>query len=113
LETLRSGGRRCGVVICDPPKFARHPRGVEDALKGYLRLNRAALDVLEPGGILVTCSCSGLVDRGLFADILGQIAELSGRSIQILEQRGQAPDHPISASCLETEYLKCFICRVS
>ncbi len=113
LATLRANGERFGVVICDPPKFARHARGVEDALKGYLRLNRAALDVLEPGGVLVTCSCSGLVDRGLFADVLGQVAELSGRSIQILEQRGQAPDHPVSASCLETEYLKCFICRVS
>ncbi|AGA25775.1 class I SAM-dependent rRNA methyltransferase [Singulisphaera acidiphila] len=113
LETIRSGSDRFGVVICDPPKFARHPRGVEDALKGYLRLNRAALDVLEPDGILVTCSCSGLVERGLFADLIGQLAELSGRSIQILEQRGQAPDHPVSASCLETEYLKCFVCRVS
>ncbi|MBV8676411.1 MAG: class I SAM-dependent rRNA methyltransferase [Planctomycetaceae bacterium] len=112
LEALRTRGERFGVVICDPPKFARHPRGVEEALKGYLRLNRAALDVLEPDGVLVTCSCSGLVDRGLFADVLGQVAELSGRPIQILEQRGQAPDHPISASCLETEYLKCFVCRV-
>lgn len=112
LEALRASGERFGVVICDPPKFARHPRGVEDALKGYLRLNRAALDVLEPGGVLVTCSCSGLVERGLFADVLGQVAELSGRPIQILDQRGQAPDHPVSASCLESEYLKCFICRV-
>jgi 23S rRNA (cytosine1962-C5)-methyltransferase len=112
LDRLRASGERFGVVICDPPKFARSPRGVEDALKGYLRLNRAALDVLEPGGVLVTCSCSGLVDRGLFADVLGQVAELSGRRIQFLEQRGQAPDHPVSASCLETEYLKCFICRV-
>jgi 23S rRNA (cytosine1962-C5)-methyltransferase len=113
LETIRSRGERFGVVICDPPKFARHPRGVEEALKGYLRLNRAAVEVLQPGGVLVTCSCSGLVDRGLFADVIGQLAELSGRSIQILEQRGQAPDHPVSASCLETEYLKCFVCRVS
>src|SRR5262249_23099736 len=48
LETLRARGERFGCVICDPPKFARHPRGVEDAIKGYLRLNRAALDVLEP-----------------------------------------------------------------
>jgi 23S rRNA (cytosine1962-C5)-methyltransferase len=113
LDRLRSSGERFGVVICDPPKFARSPRGVEDALKGYLRLNRAALDVLEPDGVLVTCSCSGLVDRSLFADVLGQVAELSGRRVQFLEQRGQAPDHPVSASCLETEYLKCFICRVA
>lgn len=112
LERLRSEGRTFGVVICDPPKFARNPRGVEDALKAYLRLNRAALDVVEPDGILATCSCSGLVDRDLFADMLAQVADLSGRTIQFLEQRGQAPDHPVSASCLETEYLKCMICRV-
>jgi 23S rRNA (cytosine1962-C5)-methyltransferase len=81
-------------------------------LKGYLRLNQAALDMLEPDGILATCSCSGSVDRGLFAQLLGQVAEQSGRTIQILDQHGQPPDHPVSASCLETEYLKCFICRV-
>ena len=113
LATLRDRGERFGVVICDPPKFARGPRSVEEALKGYLRLNRAAVEVLEPEGVLVTCSCSGLVDRALFADVLAQVAELSGRPIQFLEQRGQAPDHPVSASCLETEYLKCFLCRVA
>ncbi len=113
LETLRSSGEKFGLVICDPPKFARHPKALEDAVRAYLRLNRAAVDVLEPNGILATCSCSGLVDRGLFADLLGQVAELSGRPIQILESRGQAADHPVSASCLETEYLKCVIARVA
>jgi 23S rRNA (cytosine1962-C5)-methyltransferase len=112
LDQLRSSGQAFGVVVCDPPKFARNPKAIEDALKAYLRLNRAAVDVVAPGGLLVTCSCSGHIDRGLFADLLGQVAELSGRPIQILEQRGQAPDHPVSASCLETEYLKCFLCRV-
>ena len=112
LESLRGLGETFGLVICDPPKFARHPRDVEDAVRGYLRLNRAALHVLDPGGILVTCSCSGLIDRGMFNDILGQVAELSGRSIQLLDQRGQAADHPVAASCLETEYLKCVIARV-
>lgn len=112
LEALRARGEHFDVVVCDPPKFARHARAVDDALKGYLRLNRAAVDVLAPDGVLVTCSCSGLIDRGLFASLLGQVAELSGRPIQILDQRGQAPDHPVSASCLESEYLKCLICRV-
>lgn len=80
-------------------------------LKGYLKLNVAALHVLEADGVLVTCSCSGLVGRDLFADVLSSAAEQSGRLLQFLEQRGQPPDHPISASCLETEYLKCMICR--
>jgi 23S rRNA (cytosine1962-C5)-methyltransferase len=112
LEQLRIDRKRFDVVICDPPKYAKQAKDVEHALKGYLRLNQAALDVLEPDGILVTCSCSGLVGRELFADLIGSVAERSGRPIQILEQRGQAPDHPVSASCLETEYLKCLICRV-
>lgn len=112
LERLRAEGRSFGAIICDPPKYARQAKDVEHALKGYLRLNLAALDVLAPDGILATCSCSGLVGRELFADLLGQVAEQSGRRIQLLEQRGQAPDHPVSASCLETEYLKCMICRV-
>ena len=113
LQKFAATGESFDVVICDPPKFARSPKNVEDAVKAYLRLNRLAIDVLRPDGVLITCSCSGLVDRGLFADILGQAAELSGRSIQILEQRGQAADHPVSASCLESDYLKCFICRVA
>ncbi len=112
LARLRKRPEKFGLVVCDPPKFARTPRQVEDALKGYLRLNREAVDVLAPGGILVTCSCSGHVDRGMFANMLNQVAELSGRPIRILEQRGQAADHPVSASCLETNYLKCFVCHV-
>ena len=112
LEQFHASGRRFDMVVCDPPKFARHPKGIEKSLRAYLNLNRAAIDVLSPDGVLITCSCSGLVDRGLFADLLGQVAELSGRSIQILEQRGQAADHPVSASCLESDYLKCFVCRV-
>jgi 23S rRNA (cytosine1962-C5)-methyltransferase len=112
LERLRHDDRRFDVVICDPPKYARQAKDLEHALKGYIRLNRAAVEVLGPDGILVTCSCSGQVDREMFADLLGQVAEQAARPIQILEQRGQAPDHPVSASCLETEYLKCFICRV-
>jgi 23S rRNA (cytosine1962-C5)-methyltransferase len=112
LARLKSEGARFDVVICDPPKYARQAKDVEHAVKGYTRLNLAALDVLEPDGVLVTCSCSGLVGRDMFVDLIGRVAEQSGRPIQILEQRGQAPDHPISASCLETEYLKCLICRV-
>jgi 23S rRNA (cytosine1962-C5)-methyltransferase len=112
LEGLRVDGQKFDVVICDPPKYAKQAKDVEHALKGYLRLNMAAVDVLEPDGILVTCSCSGLIGRELFADLIGTVAEQSARPIQILDQRGQAPDHPVSASCLETEYLKCLICRV-
>ena len=87
-------------------------RAKSSGLKGYLKLNVAALQVLETDGVLVTCSCSGLIGRELFAEVIASASEQSGRPIQILEQRGQAADHPVSASCLETEYLKCMICRV-
>jgi 23S rRNA (cytosine1962-C5)-methyltransferase len=112
VDRLGTEGKRFGVVICDPPKYARQAKDIDNALRGYIRLNLAALDVLEPGGILATCSCSGLIRREQFLGMIGAVAEQSGRSIQILEQRGQSPDHPVSASCLESEYLKCVICRV-
>lgn len=112
LEKLRDRGEKFGLIICDPPKFARNVRSIDDALKGYLRLNRLAVSVLEPGGILATCSCSGLIPRTEFVGLFGQVAEFAGRPIQILESRGPAADHPISVSCPETDYFKCLIARV-
>jgi 23S rRNA (cytosine1962-C5)-methyltransferase len=112
LDSLRTAGERFGAVVLDPPKFARSRAALDDALMAYHRLNRTAAELLEPGGILVTCSCSGHVTREDFLHMLAGVAQRSGRDIQVLEQRGAAPDHPVGASCLESEYLKCFICRV-
>jgi 23S rRNA (cytosine1962-C5)-methyltransferase len=112
LDDLRTRGEKFGAVILDPPKFARTRRQVDEALRAYHRINRLAVDLLEPGGILVTCSCSGGVSREDFLLMISGVAQKSGRSIHILEQLGAAPDHPISVTCPETEYLKCFICRV-
>ena len=112
LHALKTAGERFDGIVLDPPKFARSRGGVEDALRAYARLNRLAIDVLAPGGILVTCSCSGHVTRDDFFFMLVSVAQQSGRDIQVLEQRGAAADHPVSATCPETEYLKCFICRV-
>jgi len=83
-------------IVLDPPKFARSRAAVDDALRAYARLNRLALDVLAPGGILVTCSCSGHVTRDDFFFMLVSVAQQSGRDIQVLEQRGAATDHPVS-----------------
>ena len=112
LDALAARGVRFGVVILDPPKFARDRRAVEEALRGYRRLQKAALRVLEPEGFLVTCCCSGLITMDMLEELLAQLAAEEKRDVQILERRGPAADHPVSASCLESHYLKCLITRV-
>lgn len=112
LEDLASRNERFDTVILDPPKMTRHKAGVTKALRGYHSLNRLAVDLLNPGGILVSCSCSGLVSRDEFRQMLADVSLRSDRAIQILEDRGQAPDHPVSVHCPETDYLKCIISRV-
>jgi len=112
LKSLREQGERFDVVIVDPPKFASGKSRLPEALRAYHYLNRLAIDVLNPGGYLVTCSCSGYVTREDFFNVLFGVSQQVKRDIQILEQRGAAPDHPVLLTCRETHYLKCFICRV-
>jgi 23S rRNA (cytosine1962-C5)-methyltransferase len=112
LEELTAAGEMFDTVILDPPKLARNRQGVDAALRGYYSLNRSAMGLLKPGGMLVTCSCSGQVSKDLFVDMLAQAALHENRRLQILEARGAAADHPTSVACLETEYLKCYLCRV-
>lgn len=112
LDALAAAGERFGMVVLDPPKFARSRSTVDDALRAYHRINRVGVGLLEPGGVLVTCTCSGSVSRDDFLQMLSGVAQRARRSIQILECRGAAPDHPVSASCLEGEYLTCVIARV-
>lgn len=100
------------LVVLDPPKLARTRGGIKRAAKGYTRLNALAVQLVRPGGILVTCSCSGLVSLSEFQQAVVQGALQSQRELQWIEQRFQAVDHPVSAHCLETEYLKCLIARV-
>jgi 23S rRNA (cytosine1962-C5)-methyltransferase len=82
------------------------------ALAAYHRLNYLAIRLLQPGGILVTCSCSGRVSRLDFFEMLQGVAVRVRRDLQILENRSAAPDHPVSVHCPETDYLKCIIARV-
>jgi len=112
LQQLRDQGERYGAVILDPPRFARKRSGIDEALRAYHRLNRQAIEVLEPDGILVTCSCSGNVTGDDFFAMLFGVGQKTHREIQVLAERGAAPDHPVSVACPENEYLKCFICRV-
>jgi 23S rRNA (cytosine1962-C5)-methyltransferase len=112
LDTLVSDGQRFGMVVLDPPKFARAQNAVEDALRGYRRLQTQALRLLEPDGILVVCCCSGLITTEMLTELLAQLAREERRTLQILERRGQAPDHPVSVTCPESSYLKCLLVRV-
>jgi 23S rRNA (cytosine1962-C5)-methyltransferase len=112
LASLVDKGERFGMVVLDPPKFARARHAVEEALRGYRRLQTLALRLLEPHGFLVTCCCSGLITMDMLEDLLAQLAAEEKRAVQILERRGPAPDHPVSASCLESHYLKCLIAHV-
>jgi 23S rRNA (cytosine1962-C5)-methyltransferase len=113
MQDLAREKRTFGVIVCDPPKFAKKAGDIDHAAKGYEWLNRSALDLLEPGGILCTCSCSGHLSQDDFLHILASASQKAGKPIQILEQRGRAIDHPVSAYCLETAYLKCDIARVA
>lgn len=112
LDRLLAAGARFDAVILDPPKFARSHQSTTEALRAYHRINRLGCDLLTPGGILVTCSCSGHVTREDFLYMLVGVSQQTKRNLQILETRGASADHPVSATCVETEYLKCFICRV-
>ena len=113
LAAAAAAGDKYDAVILDPPRFAGSRHQTESALRAYQRLNSSAVELLTPGGILVTCSCSGRVSRSDFLNMLCMVARRRGRSISILESRGDSPDHPISVSCPETDYLKCMICEVS
>jgi 23S rRNA (cytosine1962-C5)-methyltransferase len=112
MQALAEAGERFGMVVLDPPKFARARHAVEEALRGYRRLQTLALRMLEPDGILVTCCCSGLIGMEELEDLLAQLAAEERRPVQVLERRGQAADHPVAVACPESRYLKCILCRV-
>ncbi len=112
LETLVQQKRRFGMVILDPPKFARTKKAIPEAMRGYRRLQTLALRLLEPGGFLVMCCCSGSISMEMLDELLAQTAVSTKREVQLLQRLGQAPDHPIALACPETAYLKCLIGRI-
>jgi 23S rRNA (cytosine1962-C5)-methyltransferase len=112
LEKLSSEKATFDSIVLDPPRMAGNRHQISAALRAYHRLNLSAVNLLPRGGLLVTCSCSGRVTRSDFSGMLASVAKRSRRSIQILETHGADFDHPIDVNCPESEYLKCFICRV-
>jgi 23S rRNA (cytosine1962-C5)-methyltransferase len=111
MTELARDGRTFGLVVCDPPKFAAKSADLPGALRGYEYIHRLAMSLVGAGGVLAACSCSGLLDAGAFRDVLARAARRQGREFQLLEMRGQAPDHPVALACPETAYLKCAILR--
>ncbi len=112
LNAARERGERFDALVLDPPKLTRNRNDIKRALKKYFAMNRLALDVLEPGGVMLTCSCTGLVGEADFRDMLRRVALNAGRDIQILAGHGAGPDHPVSAVVPEGRYLKAMFCRV-
>jgi len=112
LEEARRRDERFDVVILDPPAFAKTQSARSQALKGYRRLNTLGMQVLRPGGIMFSCSCSGVVGMD---DLLGAIsmsAQRLHRSVQLLESYTHSLDHPINLAMPETAYLKAVFCRI-
>ncbi len=112
LAELAAQGERYGLVVLDPPRFARTRQAVEEAIRGYRRLQTLGLRLLDRDGILVVCCCTGLITLDMLEELLAQLAAEEKRDIQLLERRGPSADHPVSVSCRESHYLKCLICRV-
>jgi 23S rRNA (cytosine1962-C5)-methyltransferase len=115
FDLLRDWGRtgeRFGTVILDPPAFVKSKKKLPEAIRGYLTINRRAMELVAPGGYLFTCSCSHHLQREIFLDLLRQAAAQAGRNARLLELRGQAFDHPVLLACPETDYLKCAVLQL-
>jgi 23S rRNA (cytosine1962-C5)-methyltransferase len=110
---LQLEGQRFDMVILDPPKLARNRPGVMKAMAAYKDANLSALKLLDAGGILVTCCCSGLVSEQEFLRAVNDAAVDAGRSVAVVERRGASGDHPYALACPETDYLQCLIARVA
>ena len=112
LREMESDGERFDTIILDPPAFAKNRASVKSAARGYKEINLRAFKLLNPGGVLISCSCSYHMSEELFLDIIADAALDARRRVQIIEKRGQSTDHPVLLGVPETHYLKCVIARV-
>jgi 23S rRNA (cytosine1962-C5)-methyltransferase len=112
LREMEMGGERFDTIVLDPPAFAKSRATVKSATRGYKEINLRALKLLNPGGVLVTCSCSYHMSEDLFLDLIAAAALDARRRVQIIERRGQSRDHPVLLGVPETHYLKCVMARV-
>lgn len=112
LKQMRAEERTWSRIVVDPPKFARGKRHLDEAMKKYARLNTLALATLAPGGLMLTCSCSGMVSREGFIRMLTEAGHRLRKSIAIHEVWGAAADHPWCSVADESEYLKAVLVSV-
>lgn len=111
-DAAANNAKQFDVVILDPAKMTRDREQVIPALKKYLDMNKLALGAVKPGGIFLTCSCTGLVSEEQFLDMLRRAAFYANRTVQVLQVSGAGPDHPWQAHVPESRYLKAAFCRV-
>jgi len=113
LEALVQRGEKYDLVIVDPPAFAKRRKDLPKALAAYKRLNQLAMHLLRAQGILISCSCSFHVSAEDLQDAIAKAARAAEKHLQILQEGGQAPDHPVHPAIPETRYLKAYFCRVN
>ena len=113
LKEYEKSGEKFDLIILDPPAFTKTAKNIEKAYGGYKEINLRAMRLLNPNGLLVTCSCSYFFDSEHFYGMLMKAAEDSKKRVQILEKRGAGPDHPVLLGYPKSEYLKCAVCRVN
>ncbi|MCA3014530.1 MAG: class I SAM-dependent rRNA methyltransferase [Myxococcaceae bacterium] len=112
LRDALDEGRRFDTVVLDPPSFAKNKDAIAAATRGYKEINLRAMQLLRPGGTLITASCTHHVAEEAFEAMLDGAAADSKRRVQIIEKRGAGKDHPVLLGLRETRYLKCFVLRV-
>jgi 23S rRNA (cytosine1962-C5)-methyltransferase len=111
LREMEASGDRFDTIVLDPPAFAKNRASVKAAARGYKEINLRAIKLLNPGGVLISCSCSYHMSEELFLGIIAESGNDAHRKLQLVEKRMQASDHPIYLGVPETYYLKCVIAR--
>jgi 23S rRNA (cytosine1962-C5)-methyltransferase len=111
LRELEKAGERFGLIVLDPPAMAKDGEAVGGALRGYKELNLRALRLLEPGGLLITCSCTQAVSEEQFCHEVQSAAQDAPATVRELQRLGAGPDHPRLLGMEETQYLKCLLLR--
>jgi len=112
LAAAQGQGERYDVIVLDPPAFAKSQGARSQALRAYRRLNTLGMQALTPGGILLSCSCSGAIGQDDLRGAIGQSAQRLERQVQVVEIFEHGFDHPINLAMPETGYLKAIFCRL-